>query len=432
MFEPTSSITPTPEPARQNGGALRAEIIVVGAGIIGVTAALELQAAGHDVLLIDRKGMGEECSFGNAGHIAVEHIFPLSNPDILKRVPGMFLTPNGPLSLRLSYLPRLMPWLMRFLWAARPAQVARGLEGLSALNSQAMNAYDSLEARFGLGGLFHKDGTLVVYDDANNLAMGADENALLAGHGIRTETFGAQKLKTFDAALNPALKGAVYFPDSAHISDPYALVQTLAAHFVRLGGRFEKRKVTRLDVTDKQVTVSTSFGSATGHKLVVAAGAWSHQLLAEIGYKTPLETERGYHLMASGPSISPRVPTTYYEKRFVATPMDGGLRVAGRVELGGLKLPMRDAQASALAPLAQDLLPGLTTTGAIGWMGFRPTLPDSLPVIGAAPGHTNVICAFGHHHLGLTQAPITARLVLDLVKGQSPELDLTPYRLDRF
>jgi len=425
-------------PAPLNGQAparshrLDCEIAVVGAGIIGVCTALELQAAGHDVWLIDRKGVAEECSYGNAGHIAVEHIIPLSSPATLAQVPKMLLAPNGPLTVRAAYLPRLLPWLMRFLWAGRPAQVRRGTAAIAALNARALAAYRRLDQRFGLDGLLREDGTLVVYEREKTLADAAREQQLLADFGVEAELIDAAALKVFDPALNPTLKGAMRFPSSAHVTDPAHLVRTLAAHFMRLGGHIERQAATGMDHGPAHTVLRTSRDQVRAGKVVIAAGAWSHQLARMLGYKVPLETERGYHLMLEKPSAQPRVPTTFFERRFVATPMDGGLRLAGRVELGGLKLPPNMRHAQALQPLGQDLLPGLKAANTTPWMGFRPTLPDSLPVIGPAPGHKGVYFAFGHNHMGLTHGAITGELVRELIRGETPSLDLAPYRISRF
>lgn len=408
------------------------EIAVIGAGIVGVCCALELQAAGHDVLLVDKRGVAAECSFGNAGHLAVEHIFPLSNPGTLWQVPGMLLEPNGPLSIRWQYLPKLMPWLARFLWAGRPAQVQAGTDAIAALNHQALAAYRSLDTRFGLDGLLREDGTLVAYESEPGMESARREQADLARFEIESRLMDRGMLQAFDPALNHALLGALHFPKSAHIGDPARLVRKLAAHFVRLGGQIEQRTAHSINVERSRTIIGTGKTRIRTKTLVIAAGAWSHHLARMLGYRIPLETERGYHLMLSSPTRSPRLPTTFAEKRFVATPMEKGLRLAGRVELGGLKLPAREKQARALMPLGQALLPGLDASDATPWMGFRPTLPDSLPVISPAPRHPEVYFAFGHNHMGLTHGAITGRLIRQMISGTAHHLDLTPYLMSRF
>lgn len=434
----------------------RQEIIIVGAGIVGITTALELQAAGHAVLVIDRSGVGDGCSFGNAGHIAAEHIFPLATPALLRALPGLLLQPNGPVSLRWRYLPKLVPWLARFIMSAQPSVVKRSTEAIVSLNAGAVDAYHNLDERFGLDGLLHRKGTLVAYAQEKNLAGAAREKTALGDFGIESELWDAPGLQRFDPGLNPNLQGGLYFPNSAHIANPYALTQTLKRHFEALGGRIEKAHISHIDAGGSSAILYSSVKTWSAAKVVIAAGAHSHLLATQLGYKIPLETERGYHLDIANPAVSPRVPTTFFEKRFVATPMRhtqaAVLRLAGRVEFGGLQAKMTPKQALALMPLGQDLLPGLRegdrhtcatpaptvtphpeTGGQRGiWMGFRPTLPDSLPVMGRAPGHANIYFCFGHQHLGLTQAAVSARVMQHIVEDREAPLDMAPFRADRF
>ncbi|WP_417458908.1 NAD(P)/FAD-dependent oxidoreductase [Kordiimonas sp.] len=432
------------------------DFIIIGGGIIGITTALELQAAGHGVLVLDRGGVGSGCSYGNAGHIAAEHIFPLATPALLRALPGLLLQPNGPVSLKWRYLIKLMPWLVRFLLAARPSQVARSTEAIASLNAGAIAAYESLDARFGLDGLLKQDGTLVAYMSAKGLEGAAREKEALAHFSIKSELMDQKALGQFDPALNPTLMGGLYFRHSAHIEDPYALTQTLKAHFLALGGKVEEAEITHIEHRAKCTTVYSTDKVWRADKVVIAAGAHSHLLARQLGYKIPLETERGYHLDIPRPSVSPRVPTTFFEKRFVATPMRhtqmAVLRLAGRVEFGGLNAKMTLKQALALLPLGQNLLPDLggddrhtratetvtlspqraTPEGIRPWMGFRPTLPDSLPVMGKAPKHAGVYFCFGHQHLGLTQAAISARVMLGITTSFDAGIDVNPFRVDRF
>lgn len=405
---------------------------VIGAGIVGVCCALSLQKEGLRVALLDRAGPGEGCSKGNAGHLAVEHISPLSSPATILQVPKMLMQANGPLVVRWEYLPKLLPWLIRFLLAGRPIQVAAATRAIAALNQGALAAYDVLSETLDLQELIRKEGTLLACESARGLAAARRESCHLSRHGIRSRIMARDELAAFDPALNPDLKGGLYFPDSAHVVDPLRLVQRLAQTFQNRGGQFVQANVDDIVADNGACQLITAGCDIRARFAVIAAGAWSRPLAAKVGHDVPLDTERGYHFMVLDPSAVPRVPTSSHEQRFVMTPMEHGLRIAGRVELGGLKLPMNPARATQLLPLARNLLPGLGGTRHETWMGFRPTLPDSLPVIDRAREFPQVLFAFGHHHLGLTQAAVTGMLIADLLAGRQPGIDLEPYRVERF
>lgn len=414
------------------GGPSAIDITIVGAGIVGVCCALALQAEGLRVALLDGAGPGEGCSKGNAGHLAVEHIAALSSPATILQVPKMLLQPNGPLIVKWRYLPTVLPWLIRFLLAGRPSRVAAATRALADLNRDALSAYEVLGENLDLDRLIRKDGTLLVCESARGFRQARRDTDLLSRHRIRCDVLGPQELKAFDSVLNPRLEGGVYFPDSAHVVDPHRLVTYLCDVFCRRGGQFVHAQVHEIDPDRSRCRIVTTTGTLQSRQAVIAAGAWSAPLAARVGHVVPLDTERGYHFMALDPSMRPRVPTSSHEHRFVMTPMEHGLRIAGRVELGGLHLPMNPSRATQLLPLVRRLLPGLETMRHEVWMGFRPTLPDSLPIIDRAQRFPNVLLAFGHHHLGLTQAAITGLLIADLACGRSPSIDLRPFRADRF
>lgn len=408
------------------------DVAVIGAGIVGACCALSLQAEGLHVALLDRAGAGEGCSKGNAGHLAAEHISPLANASTILQVPRMLLQPNGPLVLRWRYLPFALPWLIRFISAGRPARVGAATRALASLNARSIAAYDALDDRFDLSDLIRKKGTLLTCESDHGFASARQDAAHLARHGIRTEILSRTELRTFDPALNPRLCGGVYYPDSAHVVNPHRLVTKLVEAFSSLNGCFLVREVTRVDASGEQCKLVAAEGVVRASKVVVATGAWSRPLAEQLGHPMPLDTERGYHYMLLDPSVRPRMPTSSHEQRFVITPMENGVRVAGRVELGGLKLPMKPARARRLLDLARHLIPDLSSTRHEIWMGFRPTLPDSLPVIDRSHRFPQVFFAFGHHHLGLTQAAITGQLISDLVAGRPTSIDLRPFRVDRF
>lgn len=405
---------------------------VIGAGIVGVCCALSLQAEGFRVLLVDRADPGDGCSKGNAGHIATEHIVPLSSPRTILQVPRMLLMRNGPLTVKWSYLPALLPWLTRFLFAGRPHRVASATRALAALNRNALSAYDALAEVIDVDGLFHKQGTLLVCESSAGLDEASAQMGMLQRFGINCELYSAARLQRFDPALATHLKGGVFFPDSAHVANPHRLVRRLFDAFRRRGGVFVRAHVDDIHSDGTTCRVVTRDLTLKTHLAVIAAGAWSGPLAARVGHPVPLDTERGYHYMLLDPSLRPRVPTSSHEQRFVMTPMEHGLRIAGRVELAGLDAPVNPARSTQLLALAQTLLPTLSSTRTETWMGFRPTLPDSLPVIDRGRRARNVLFAFGHHHLGLTQAAITGVLIGEMAQGREPSINLQPYRIDRF
>lgn len=408
------------------------DVAIIGAGVVGACCALALQTDGLQVALFDGAGPGEGCSKGNAGHLAVEHISPLANASTLLQVPKMLLQPNGPLVLRWRYLPYILPWLTRFVLAGRPSRAKRATQAIAALNARAIEAFDALDERFHLDGLIRKDGTLLACHTDRGFAAAREDAAHLARHNVRADLLSRDELRKFDPLLNDKLRGGVLYPHSAHVMNPHRLVVRLVEALQTLGGRFIQAQVQDLEPDERGCRVIASPGVVRARYAVVAAGAWSRPFAARLGHRVPLDTERGYHYMLLDPSMRPRVPTSSHEHRFVITPMEHGVRIAGRVELGGLHLPMNPARATQLLPLAQELLPELSSSRHEIWMGFRPTLPDSLPVIDRARRHPQILFAFGHHHLGLTQAAVTGELIRDLIAGRPAAIDLQPFRIDRF
>ena len=407
-------------------------LAVVGAGIVGACCALALQRQGCEVVLVDRLEPGEGCSKGNAGHIAIEHASPVATPATLRGVAGMLMQKNGPLSLHWASLPSLMPWIGRFLWAARPAQVARGSQGLAALNAGAMAAFEELAKQAGFRDLLVRKGTLMVAESRKGLDSLLGEAKHAEAFGVRSEILTGDDLRSLEPALSERLIGGVHYPDAAFVTDPHAVVRRVFETFAAAGGRFERMDIRGVRQIRGGWRLEGDDGALEAEGCVIAAGAYSARLAAPLGYRIPLASGRGYHYTAFDAKLQPGRPIGSADQRFLVTPMQMGLRIAGRLELGSPDAPMKEAHARKLLPLAQRLLPGLEE-GEYGlWMGRRPMLPDSLPVIDRAPHHPGLFFAFGHHHLGLTQAPITARLIADLAAGRSPGLDLAPYRVDRF
>ncbi|MBH8581886.1 NAD(P)/FAD-dependent oxidoreductase [Bisbaumannia pacifica] len=409
-------------------------IAVIGAGVVGMTTALALQRQGHVVSVLDPRGPGEGASYGNAGFLATELIDPLSTPATLRKAPRLWLDPHGALALPARYLPRLAPWLMRFIAAARPARVAKGRQALAALNGASVDAWRRCLADIGAEEELLDSGYLLVWESPEGREAAKAQRAHLERWGHAVEWLEGEALRAREPGLSGALSHGLYFPGAHQVRDPYALVRRLAAAFEARGGVIRQASVERIEPRDGGGRLHTDQGQLDVAQAVVAAGAWSHRLAAGLGLSIPLETERGYHLTLPGRGQALRQPVGSAERRFVMTPMSCGLRVVGFTELGGLVLPPLRRRYASLRCHAGALLADKTGLdhSAEEWMGFRPTLPDSLPVIDTHPDYPAVHFAFGHQHLGLTQAAITAELLAARMAGETPSLDLAPYRVTRF
>lgn len=408
-------------------------VAVVGAGIVGLCTALYLQRDGHRVTVLDPAGPGEGASKGNANVIAVESCVPVATPGIARRVPGMLLDPLGPLAIRWSYLPRLTPWLVRFLLASRRERVEAISAALRSLLAQAMDAYRPLIEAAGVTDMFRPTGMLMVFEAEAKFAAFAGDLALQRRRGVKVELLGPAELRQMEPALAPIFRRAAFYPENWQTVNSLRLVQALAEDFRRRGGTVKRTAARGFAFGPHGPTgVLTGEGREDCDAVVVAAGAWSKPLAAALGERVPLDTERGYHTMLPRPGVMPRLPVYSADGGFVATPLEDGLRFAGTVELGGLEAPPNYARAEALLRRGRRMFPGLVEAGATEWMGFRPSMPDSLPVIARTGRHPNAYLAFGHGHLGLTLGAVTGRLVADLLAGRNTSIDMESFSCRRF
>ena len=408
-------------------------VTVIGAGIVGTVAASYLLRDGHKVTVIDRVPPGEGCSFGNAGCISPGSMAPLAGPGVLWQVPGWLRDPLGPLALRWAYLPRALPWLLRFARAGRPKQVERDSAALRALHRDAFENHAPLLKAAGAENLVRRHGQLYVYSTAQAFRRDAADRARRRALGIAIEELERSQIRQIEPALAPIFARAVHLPEHGHTLDPWRLVQRLAEGFQRDGGTVLRREVRDVEVgPNGPRRLSTDQDDIEVETLVIAAGAWSGRLAARFGDRVPLESHRGYHVTVSEPGVAPRMPVMWAERKFMMTPMQPGLRFAGTVEFAGLEAPPDYRRARVLLKQGKEVFPDLNAGSVSEWMGHRPCLPDSLPVIGRSPGFDSVLYAFGHGHTGLSGAPTTGRAVADLVAGRTPPLDITPYRVDRF
>jgi glycine/D-amino acid oxidase-like deaminating enzyme len=414
-----------------NGIAKPRHVGVIGAGIVGICTALYLQRDGHRVTVIDRGAPGEGTSKGNAAIIAAAACEPVAMPGILWRVPGMLMDPLGPLAIRWSYLPKLAPWLLKFVAASAPSRVENASLALWALSQQSVPAFKTLMREAGLLEMLREDGWLSVYRSDKSFAGAQHELELSRRRGVKMEILGQHELRQMEPSLAPDFKHGVLYPEHAHTVNNFRLVQELAQHFVSRGGRILQEEVRGFEMGPQGPThIVTAAGKHAVDAVVLAAGAWSKRLTQMLGHKVPLDTERGYHVMLPDPAVMPRRPIHIGDYGFVATPLEHGLRFAGTVELGGLDLPPNYHRARVLLERGRTVFPGLREEGKTEWMGFRPSVPDSVPVISGGD-HANCFFAYGHGHLGLTYGAITGRLIADLVAGRATGFDMAPYRVDR-
>jgi glycine/D-amino acid oxidase-like deaminating enzyme len=398
-------------------------IAVIGAGVIGVCSALYLQRAGFRVTLIDRGGAGEGASLGNGAIIGDEAVVPVATPGLLWKVPGMLADPLGPLAIRWSYLPRLAPWLMRFAMASGARRVEEISIALAALMDGCLDAYAPLLEQADAKDMIRRTGWVSVYESEAGFRAYAPMLELQRRRGVRFDVLEAEALRQLEPALAPIFAKAVLYPDVGYTVNSHRLVQVLAAAMRANGGAVRRAEVSGFDIGPAGPrAVLTYAGPVACDAVLIAAGAWSR----------PLATERGYHVQFPEPGVTPRLPVYSTERAFVATPLELGLRIAGTVELGGLQAPPNWDRAEVLANHARRWFPGLRTGGKTRWLGFRPSMPDSLPVIGRSPRFSNVYLAFGHGHCGMMLGPRTGALVADLAAGRDPGIDMSPYRPDRF
>ncbi len=409
------------------------KIAIVGAGIVGIATAHALLDDGHEVLIIDKEGPAFGPSRGNAGWIAHTDILPIASPKNLRQVPSFLADPLGPLAIRPAYLPKLLPWLARFILAARPAAYERSIQGLGALQQRALPGWLKLAQTTNLSRHIHRNGGLYAFTDNAAFAEARRIAQRQAEFGIKVEMIGPDVLRQFEPALKDRFVGAAFHPETAHISDPLELTLALFEAALARGAQFEKAEVINLSMAARPALIGRDGWQRVVDRAVIAAGAWSRPLAAALGNAVPLETERGYNVSFPGSTGLTSRPIGFEGHGFVMTPLDSGLRIGGAVEFGGLDAPPNHARTRALYDKAANLVDGLPAFGSGRlWMGFRPSLPDSLPVIGKAARNPSVVLAFGHGHYGMTQSAVTGGLVADLIAGRPSAIDLGHFSPDRF
>jgi len=393
------------------------EIAVVGAGVVGLATALRLAADGREVMLIDPSEPGSGASFGNAGTLAEYACVPVGTPAVLRALPKLLFDPDSPFSLRWPALFQLAPWLIRFARQSLPAAAHANATALAGLLGDALPAWEEMAVEAKLTDLLRRNGCLYLYRNPADLAGSASSRALRDSFGIHQQVLTPSEIAALEPNLPPVMGGGLYFPDSMNITDPSLVMRRLFEAATARGVALAQAKITSLETRGGDVRLNGQGFAISTKKAVIAAGAFSRPLAAQAGDAIPLETERGYHLEFRAETPLLARPVCPVDLGFYMTPMAGRLRVAGTVELGGLIAPPNPRRLALLDRGVRQFFPDSGRPSS-QWLGFRPSLPDSRPVIGPSARSPNVLYAFGHGHLGLTLAPITARWIASFIAGR--------------
>jgi glycine/D-amino acid oxidase-like deaminating enzyme len=409
------------------------DIVVVGAGIIGISTALALQAAGRDVFVLDRQDEKAKASEMNAGAFAFSDIVPLATPGIMRKAPKWLLDPLGPLSIPPSYAFKIAPWMLRFWRASWPDRYRTSLVAQAALMNLSRSALDrQVQATEGEN-LLRREGQLQLFEGEREFRQNLPAWELRRQNDIRFELLKSREaIADIQPGLHPRFTHAGFTPDWVNACDPAHWLEHLTDAFKARGGRVEASDVAALNSEQDSVRLHCAEGGFLARQVIISAGAWSHNLAKSTDDRFPLETERGYNTTLPDGAFDLKTHLTFSSHGFVVSRINGGVRVGGAVELGGLNLPAKFKRADVLLNKAKTFLPELNTSGGKQWMGFRPSLPDSLPIIDRSPKDPRVIYAFGHGHLGLTQSAGTAELVAALATNSPPSIDMSAFSARRF
>ncbi len=411
----------------------QAGIAVIGGGVVGLATAVFAQRAGLQVTVYDPLPPGGGASFGNSGLISVDGCMPVSSPGMLRKVPGWLTDPLGPLAVKPGYFIKALPFLWRRVRAGAMSRVVASSDGLRALHKPGLEQYRELLGSTGFRDLIRVAGAVQILEGESAGKAERVATVLWQRHGIMPESLGQDELRQLIPEISPRVKRALLFPKNGHTVNPYRLVQKLAELLREAGGVVRQEQVLKImPVSADEYRLITNTGDHRSGKIVVAGGAWSKRLLAPLGIALPLETERGYHVMIKNPSIALRLPIMHRSRGFALVPMEGGLRLAGTVEIAGLEATLDERRADTIFRQGKELLPQLAGEDISIWMGHRPSLPDSLPVIEEVPGRAGLFVACGHGHTGVTAAAVTGRMITQMILRQTPIVNPQPYRLARF
>ncbi len=408
------------------------EVLIIGGGIIGLTIAHRLQQANRSVLLVDPAEPGSGASYGNAGTIADYAVLPIASPAIFKNLPGLLFNQDSPLSIRRSAILSLAPWLLRFLLQALPAATKRNKLALVGILADAGPRWKELARQINGESLLQANGCLYLYDNPTRFEIGRQDISHRQTLGVEATMLTPTELALLEPGLPPVQGGAAFFPNAVYLTDPGQFLSLLLSQLREKGLQFQQNSVVYLDRHKSGVEAVLSTGNRISAKqLVIAAGAHSRDLARMAGDQIPLDTERGYHLEFDLDQPLLQRPVSATSRGFYMTPMQGRLRVAGTVELGGLNPKASRHRLDKLQQGISYYFPQLKQANR-SWLGFRPSIPDSRPVISASQYGNDIVYAFGHGHIGMTLAPITADLVYALLTATTPPIDPAPFAAQRF
>ena len=409
------------------------DVTILGAGIVGIATALSLTERGFKVAMIDRNPPAEGASYGNAGSLSPWSCVPQSMPGVWKSVPKWLIDPEGPVALRIGYAAKFLPWAVKFLQAGQEHRLPTIADAMLALTRPTVTLYRHHLEGTGSENLVRDSVYVHVYRNGDDADLSNLAWRMRAERQVPLEVVKGDALREVEPALSPEFEAAVLIKQQGRALDPGGIGKALAAKAERLGVQFLQRSVENLTPgADGAWRIDTDAGPVDAKKVVVAMGAWSAKLMADLGVTAPLEAERGYHLVFKNPGVSLNNAIMNVEQKFVISSMNAGVRCAGTAEFAGIDAAPDYRRARVFGRLAKRMFPDLNIDDFDEWMGPRPSTPDSVPYLGDVPGFANLFAAYGHGHTGMTMGPQTGEIIARLIAGEPPEVDMAPYRIDRF
>ena len=404
---------------------------IVGAGIQGISNALFLQKKGFDVTIFDRENPGSPvASYGNAGHFSPYASLSLNRTDILLDVPAMLMSSTGPLALKWNYVPKMIPWFMKFIMNTSKNKMMHTAKNMHQILDLALPAYDELFDEVDIKGLVEKKGILYIWNDQDLKSRELEIN-VRKELGVQQQLVNKKEIHDLEPNIKPFYHAGVYYPYARHARNPKKILLKFFDLFLKKGGKFKRMDVKSIEFQDEKPILKSETENFLFDKVTIACGAFSKKLTDNLDEKIPLDTERGYHVHFKGCDHLLQRPVIFSNRGFGITPMEQGLRVVGTVEFGGLKNPLSKSRIKNLINNAKYMM-GNLPDHEDEWLGFRPTLPDFLPVMGPSKNYKNVFYCFGHHHLGWTLGPISGKIVSGMIAKENTNLNLAPYSSTRF